>query len=222
MPVKVWAILLAALGGLVLAADAGAGDKKALALVQELAALLPGEYSTTAQHDADVAGAVDPPHEALRLSIVHISAPLISENVLYVEERDAADERRIFSQRIWVLVPGQKDAVVQLVYTLNEPLHWRGGATNPELFTAMILRDLTREMGCELQWKQLRDGFATTGDPGQCKVAARSGDGLWTRHSELRISRQELQHADYYFDADAKAVPLPPADPVYHFRRAGN
>ncbi|MFT3906298.1 MAG: chromophore lyase CpcT/CpeT [Steroidobacteraceae bacterium] len=222
MPVKALPILLAALGALASTAGVQASDKKALALVQELAALLPGEYNTTAQHDADVAGDVNPAHEALRLSIVHISAPLISENVLYVEERDAADGRRIFSQRIWVLVPGQKDAVVQLVYTLNEPLHWRGGATNPELFTAMILRDLTRETGCELQWKPVRDGFATTGDPGQCKVAARSGDGLWTRHSELRISPQELQHADHFFDADARAVPLPPADPVYHFRRAGN
>ena len=68
------------------------------------------------------AGARDADHPGLRLMIVPVQAPLVGDNVFYVQEMAADDPRRVFSQKLWVLnvVPKREQAVLTQL-DLKEP-----------------------------------------------------------------------------------------------------
>lgn len=209
-------MLSAALGGC-----AGTAARLRVQML-ELQAVLPGEYGTGAQHDADVAAGTDPAHPALRLTIVTAAAPLVGDAVLYVEERDAAEQRRLFGQQVWVLLPGPGEAITQLVYVPAEPSRWRGAASSPDLLRQMLPEDLTQLAGCEVVWKRGADGgYAADGDAAHCRVAAGNGVGLWQQRTQWRVNRQGVQRAQHWTDASGAAVGTRYAEPFERFVRLG-
>lgn len=205
-----------------LLAGCASTEKNHAAQIAELLELLPGEYDNLAQYEADVAAGKPVVHEALRLSIVVVESPLVEDHVLYVEERDANDERRVFSQRVWILVPGEKDVTTQLVYQPSEPLRWRGAGSNPDLLRSMLLRDLVPEQGCALSWKRTATGFQTSGDSSHCRVPARDGKGTWQHQLTWSVSKHSLETSESFVNGAGRAVPTTLADPVYRFARKGS
>jgi hypothetical protein len=181
----------------------------------EVFARLPGDYDNLAQVRADQAAAVTPAHAALRLKIAALSAPMVSEYVVFVRETAADDARRIVAQSIWTFSLA-KDQVVQGNYQFTEPERWRSG--DPAVFRALLPRDLRLLPGCELRWNKSGSDFNATGSAGSCRnlQAADSGEfiveQLQLRGDELATARQRFAASGEKLDAGA--------DPWYRFRKS--
>jgi hypothetical protein len=176
-PAAVLASLLA-LGGC-----ATPGDRSKAEL-NDLATVLPGLYANPQQV----------------LLVLNVFAPMMTGNVLYVRETAAGDERRVFSERIWVLEVSSSNHVVATVYAFEEPERWRNAASDPELFRPMLQRDLRPIPGCELVWQRTPRGFSATGRSSRCPTS-------W------RLEGEELA-----FSAPNAAAG---GDGYYHFVRQG-
>ena len=149
-------------GALALAGCATPGDRSKADL-NDLAVVLPGLYANPQQV----------------LLVLNVFAPMMTGNVLYVRETAAGDERRVFSERIWVLEVSSTNHVVATVYAFDEPERWRGAAANPEMFRPMLQRDLRPIPGCELVWQRTPRGFSATGRSSRCPTSWRlEGDEL--------------------------------------------
>lgn len=160
-----------------LAACATTADRQRAELAA-LGAALDGRYDNLAQSQAELrAGAADP-HEPLSLVIARVQAPLVGDDVFFVRESAADDPRRVFSQRIWVLGADAAGHSVHGVYRFAEPERWRSGADNPELFRALLVRDLQPVSGCDVRWSRTPAGFRGANDPASCRVAADAGEAL--------------------------------------------
>jgi hypothetical protein len=172
-----------AAGVLALAGCATQGDR-AKADLNDLAVVLPGLYSNPQQV----------------LLVLNVFAPMMTGNILYVRETAAGDERRVFSERIWVLEVSPNNHVIATVYAFEEPERWRDAASNPELFRPMLQRDLRPIPGCELAWQRTPRGFSATGRSSRCPAS-------W------RLEGEELA-----FSAPNAAAG---GDGYYHFVRQG-
>jgi hypothetical protein len=95
-----------------------------------VAAALAGRYDNVAQVEAERRSGVAAAHEPLALTITPVTAPLVADVVLFVQEGAADDPRRVFSQRIWVLGADARRHVLHGVYRVAEPERWRAGAGN--------------------------------------------------------------------------------------------
>jgi CpeT/CpcT family protein DUF1001 len=158
------------------------GDR-AKADLNDLVAVLPGLYGNPQQV----------------LLVTNVFAPMMTGKILYVRETAAGDERRVFSERVWVLEVSSTNHVVATVYAFEEPEHWRGAADNPELFRPMLQRDLRPIPGCELVWERTPHGFSASGHSPRCPAS-------W------RLEGEQLS-----FSAPASAG----GDGYYHFVRQG-
>jgi CpeT/CpcT family (DUF1001) len=136
----------------------------------ELLAVLPGRYDTTAQADADVRSHVQPPHDAVALTITHVYTPRLGHHVYYAQETAADDPRRVFSQKMYSFAVEEKRGIVETLYELVEPLRWRDGQQNKDLFTSLVTDDVQPE-ACQLLWKKKDAGFVATHDPRACPDA---------------------------------------------------
>ena len=98
--------------------------------------LYAGNYDTIAQtRELNAKG--DSQHEALLLSIVAVDAPLIGDNVYYVQESVASDPRRVISQELVSLqVAAGEPVLAEAQLTLTEPTRWRDAGTSPQVFRA--------------------------------------------------------------------------------------
>jgi len=151
-----------AAGVLALSGCATQGDR-AKADLNDLAVVLPGLYANPQQV----------------LLVLNVFAPMMTGNILYVRETAANDERRVFSERIWVLEVSSTDHVVATVYAFDEPERWRDAAENPEIFRPMLQRDLRPIPGCELVWQRTPRGFSATGRSSRCPTSWKlEGDEL--------------------------------------------
>jgi hypothetical protein len=168
--------------GVLLAGCASQADRSKADL-NELALVLPGVYAN--------------PQQALL--VLNVFAPMMTGNILYVRETAANDERRVFSERVWVLEVNGNDHIVATVYAFNEPERWHDAASNPELFRPMLQRDLRPIPGCELVWQRTPRGFSATGRSSRCPTS-------W------RLEGEEIA-----FSAPASAG----GDGYYHFVRQG-
>jgi CpeT/CpcT family (DUF1001) len=133
----------------------------------QLLAVLPGNYDNRAQAELDARNGVRPAHEAVALSITHVFAPRLGHYAYYVQEMAADDPLRVLSQKMYSFQVDPKRGIVETNYQLTEPLRWRDGQYNKDLFTSMMTSDVQAE-GCQLLWKKKDAGFVATHDPKVC------------------------------------------------------
>jgi CpeT/CpcT family protein DUF1001 len=149
--------LVALLAGLLALGGCATPGDRSKAELNELALVLPGLYANPQQV----------------LLVLNVFAPMMTGNILYVRETAAGDERRVFSERIWILQVSPSNHVVATVYAFDEPERWRGAAENPEMFRPMLQRDLRPIPGCELVWQRTPGGFSATGRSSRCPTSWR-------------------------------------------------
>jgi hypothetical protein len=133
----------------------------------QLLAVLPGNYDNSAQAELDARNGVHPAHDAVALSITHVQAPRLGHHVYYAQESAFDDPRRVLSQKMFSFNVDEKRGIVETLYQVNEPLRWRDGQLNKDLFTSMMTSDVQTE-GCQLFWKKKDAGFAAAHDPKAC------------------------------------------------------
>jgi CpeT/CpcT family (DUF1001) len=133
----------------------------------QLLAVFPGNYDNSAQAEADVRNGVRPAHEAVALSITHVFTPRLGHYAYYAQETAADDPRRVLSQKMYGFQVDPKRGIVETTYQLIEPLRWRDGQLNKDLFTSMMTSDVQAE-GCQLLWKKQDTGFVATHDTKVC------------------------------------------------------
>jgi hypothetical protein len=147
----------------------------------ELLALFPGHYDNTAQVEADTRAHVHPPHDAIALTITHVYTPRLGHYVYYAQETAADDPRRVFSQKMYSFAVDEKRGIVETLYELAEPVRWRDGQQNKDMFTSMVMEDVQPE-ACQLLWKKKDAGFVATHDP---KVCPDAGHGALLPQAEF-------------------------------------
>jgi hypothetical protein len=208
---------LAALSGMPASA---LGARAREAELARLVAMLPGRYDNGIKAEG-VAPPADSAAQALvQLHVVRIYAPFLSRQVFYAHESALEDERRVFSQRLWVLDIGPDKTLQQRIMSLREPQRWREGHLDPDLFKALMLQDVAPEdPGCVIRWRATATGFAGRGDPAECRRNAPQG-GVPLRIEERReLTADELAVATLAFDDALRPVAPPAGDPFLHLRR---
>jgi hypothetical protein len=135
-----------------------------------LLAILPGHYDNTAQAEADVRGGVHPAHEAVALTITHVYTPRLGHYVYYAQETAADNPNRVLSEKMYGFQVDEKRGIVETIYEFVEPLRWRNGQQNKDLFTSVTIEDVQPE-GCQLLWKRKDERFVATHDAKICPDA---------------------------------------------------
>ena len=133
----------------------------------QLLAVLPGTYDNGAQSASDARDTVHPAHVAVALTITHVYTPRLGHHVYYAQETAADDPRRVLSQKMYTFEADPKRGIVETTYQFVEPLRWRDGQLNKDLFTSIVIEDVQAE-GCLLLWKKKDDGFVATHDQKAC------------------------------------------------------
>jgi hypothetical protein len=146
----------------------------------QLLAVLPGHYDNTAQVEADTRAHAHP-HDAIALTITHVYTPRLGHYVYYAQETAADDPRRLFSQKMYSFAVDERRGIVETLYELAEPLRWRDGQQNKDMFTGMVMEDVQPE-ACQLLWKKTESGFVATHDP---KVCPDAGHGALLHQAEF-------------------------------------
>lgn len=205
----------AALLGLVLAGCATTAERRRGELAS-LGSALAGSYDNRAQAEAELRAGAGAPHAPLALLIVRVQAPLVGDDVFFVRESALDDPRRVFSQRVWVLGVDASGRIAHGVYRFAEPERWRGGGDEPELFRALLLRDLEPAAGCDVRWSRAPQGFRGANDPATCRIAGEDGAPLGFEQ-ELRLEAGGLALSERQIAA-AGATAAGAAAP-YLFRR---
>jgi hypothetical protein len=159
----------------------------------QLLALLPGHYDNTSQVEADAAAHAHPPHDPVALTITHVYTPRLGHHVYFAEETAADDPRRVFSEKMYTFEVDEKRGIVETLYEFVEPLRWRDGQQNKDIFTGVTTEDVQPE-ACQLLWKKKDAGFVATHDPKACPDA---GHGALLPHAELEAG--VLTIGDYKF-----------------------
>ena len=191
-----------------------ASSAKEEAFLNQLTAMLPGSYDNLAQSRAD--GADHPP---LRLMIAPVQAPLVGDHVYYVQEMAADDLRRVLTQRLYVInsVPKKQQAVLTQL-DFKEPLRWRDGHLNPDVFRGMLTEDLRARPGCDMLWE--RDGKNFKGAVGSsCRAAARDTGETLQVEMRMQLGPEKLAVFEQHRDANGVLVFGAAGDPWLRFIR---
>jgi len=159
----------------------------------ELLAVFPGHYDNTAQVEADTRAHAHPPHDAVALTITHVYTPRLGHHVYYAQETAADDPRRLFNQKMYSFTVDEKLGIVETLYEFVEPLRWRDGQQNKDMFTGVTVEDVQPE-ACQLLWKKKDAGFVATHDP---KVCPDAGHGALLPQAEFEAG--VLTVGDYRF-----------------------
>ncbi|HSY06363.1 MAG TPA: CpcT/CpeT family chromophore lyase [Steroidobacteraceae bacterium] len=147
-------------------------NKQTEAQMLALLAVLPGTYDNSAQAELEARNGARPAHVAVALTITHVFAPRLGHYVYYAQETAADDPRRVLTQKIFSFQFDEKQrAIIETLYQLVEPLRWRDGQLNKDLFTSLVTEDVQAE-GCQLFWKKKDADFVATHDPKVCPDAA--------------------------------------------------
>ena len=107
-------------------------------------------------------------NETQQLAVLRISAPLVGDNVFYLHESAAGDARRVFSARVWDVAVAADARLVATVYQLVEPDRWRAALESPEMFRALLLRDLRWQPECRLVWQPGGAGYVASSEGEGC------------------------------------------------------
>jgi hypothetical protein len=209
------------LGWLAMAALCGScadQQKKREAEMTELLVMLVGHYDNAAQVQSDAQHGLRPPHDPLALTIVPVDDPLVGEHVLYVQETAAEDARRVMVQRIWTFGVEDK-GIVQSVWTLKEPLRWRGAQQDPDMLKSMMNQDVTPVRGCNLTWKKSDEKFTAANDPKTCRSTSRSTGGTVRIDTRLELEASELSLAENATDMSGQLVEGRTDEPFVRFKK---
>jgi hypothetical protein len=201
------------IGLALLACSCASGPRSDQLFIARLLTQIAGSYDNLAQSRAS------PDHAPLKLMIAPVNAPLVGEHVFYVQEMAADDARRVLAQHVYIVngVPDKEQAVLTQA-DLVEPLRWRDGQLNRDLFRSMLPEDLRLSPGCDLLIGREGAGFsAATG--GGCRASARdTGEAL-------RVERRAMLDGDgialfeQQRDASGRLVYGVEPDPWYRFAR---
>jgi hypothetical protein len=204
-------VLVAAL---LLAVAAFAKPRKDEVFLDQLATLLGGSYDNLAQSRADAE------HPALRLMIVPVQAPLVGDHVFYVQEMAADDLRRVLAQRLYVLnvIPRKEQAVLTQL-DFNEPVRWRDGHKNRDLFRSMLVQDLRARPGCDLLWQRDGAGFKAELMGNACRASSRSTGETVRVEQRMQLGSETLGLFEQHRDAAGAIVYGVAADPWYRYVR---
>jgi hypothetical protein len=179
----------------------------------QLLGWLPGRYDNTTQADSDAQRGLQPPHDRIALIIVKVYTPRLGHHVFYVQEMAADDPRRVMSERLFSFKVDEKRGILESVYTFAEPLRWRDGQRNIELFTSVVTEDVQSVPGCELGWRKAGEQFIASYDPKLCHNTGGAAPG----ESAAQLSADSLSLAD----TARAARPGGRADEAYYsFRKA--
>jgi len=184
----------------------------------ELAQWLPGAYDNTAQNAEDLRSGRKE-HEALAIVVTPIYAPFISEHVFYSQEMAADDPRRVLGQRVLAFRVDDDDRIVQSVMSLAEPARWRDGHLNPDLFKALMARDIGSAAGCDMYWKKEPTKFVAENDKSRCRITSRVTGGPVTVEARAELTPSELAMSDRSYDPSGKLVYGHSDEPFYRFRK---
>jgi hypothetical protein len=114
-----------------------------------LLAVFSGHYDNTAQVEADTRAHAHPPHDAVALTITHVYTPRLGHQVYYAQETAADDPHRVFSQKMYSFAVDERRGIVETLCELAEPVRWRDGQQNKDMFTGMVMEDVQPE-ACQL------------------------------------------------------------------------
>ena len=184
---------------------------------------LPGSYSTsqiaaraaaasTAETPA-AARAGSPSHAPLgvTLSIVPVqSANVIGDNVYFVRETAANNDRLVLAESIWTLTIDPRKGIVQQGFLFKDPQRWLDAAEDPSLLVSLLPEDLQSMSGCELAWTRTPTGFEASALSGSCRPGAAAA-GLWIeRRAQLSGGRLSLteQHCGPDGVLDTRGAPM--------------
>jgi hypothetical protein len=206
-----------ALAAMLLSATVAAKPKKEEVFLAQLSAMLAGCYDNIAQSRRDAE------HPGIRLMIVPVTAPLVGENVFYVQEMAADDLRRVFSQKLWVLnvIPKREQAVLTQL-ELKEPLRWRDGQNNRDLFRSMLMQDLRARSGCDLLWQRESDGFKAALQANACRTSSRATGETLKVDLKLQLNMDGLNLLEQQRDAAGVMVSGDLPDPWIRYARRGD
>lgn len=204
-------IILAGLA--VLLGSCAAGPKSDERFVSQLFGALAGSYDNLAQSRAS------PDHAPLKLVIVPVQALLVGDHVLYVQETAADDPRRVLAQYLYVInaVPNREMAVVTQT-DFAEPLRWRDGHLNRDLFHSLLTQDLRQRPGCDLLFRREGASFvAATG--GNCRGSARDTGEALRVEQKITLDADGIALFEQRRDAAGRLVQGGEPDPWYRFAR---
>jgi len=210
---RIRSVALAAMA-LLLAMVASAKPRKDEVFLDQLATVLGGSYDNLAQSRADAE------HPALRLMIVPVQAPLVGDHVFYVQEMAADDPRRVLAQRLYVLngIPRKEQAVLTQL-DFNEPLRWRDGQKNRDLFRSLLVQDLRARPGCDLLWQRDGKDFKAALLNDACRAASRATGETVRVEQRMQLGAETLNLFELHRDAAGATVYGEAVDPWYRFVR---
>jgi CpeT/CpcT family protein DUF1001 len=222
---------------------AGCAENKQRVYEEDLARMsrwLPGTYDNTAQVRSDVQKGVRPPHDVVELAIVPLESVSIGRNAFYVQQMAADDPRRVLSQQVMKFTAGEK-GIVETVSTLEDPLRWRDGHRQADIFMGMTPKDLKPATGCELKWKRetepgkekklsqeeaeraaQKTRFIGANDPKKCEETSHRVMGLVQVELRAELTANELSVAEIQYDSNGQAISGNKEDPFYRFRKIGS
>jgi hypothetical protein len=193
--------------------------KDAQVRVAQIADLLPGHYTNSAQAQAD-AKAGGAKHEAKSIDIVRLSLPLLSHYAFYAQENSLEEMGQILSQRLFTFEAGEDGSVVQRIYTFTQPARWRNGQNNPSVFTGVMFKDTSVLAGCDLVWKKEGEKLVGTNSRETCRVSSAAVGTLRTE-MKIELSGDELAMSELGYTAGGKLVQGDASDPFYRYERGG-
>jgi hypothetical protein len=227
-----------------LAMLAGCAENKQHIYEDDLARMahwLPGTYDNTLQAKQDIQKGVRPAHDAVELAVVPLGSVSIGHNSFYLQETAADDPRRVLSQQV-VMFKVTPAGIVESISGLVEPLRWRDGQRESDIFLGMTPKDLKPINGCELAWN--REGepgktdkkpskeeaqqtfeklrFIGINDPKKCEETSRVVGGLVNVELRGELTMNELSLAELEYDSNGQVVSGNKDEPFYRFRKTGS
>jgi len=222
---------------------AGCAENKQRVYEEDLARMsrwLPGTYDNTAQARSDVQKGVRPPHDAVELAIVPLESVSVGRNAFYLQEMAADDSRRVLSQQVIKFSSSEK-GIVESVSTLEDPLRWRDGHRQADIFMGMTPKDLKTVSGCELKWRRetepgkekklgkeeaervaQKTRFIGSNDPRKCEETSHVVMGLVQVELRAELTANEFSVAEIQYDSNGQVVSGNKDEPFYRFRKIGS
>ena len=231
-------ILIAAAAGLSGCAAMKKGHQRDVDFAQ-FSRWLPGTYDNTAQAKADAQKGVRPPHDAVELVVIPLESLAVGQDAFYVQESAADDAMRVLSQRVLVFNETEK-GIVETVNSLVEPMRWRGGPREPDIFEGMTTRDLKVATGCEVIWKRVQTDadkhpkklskeeakkaaenarYEGKNDSKKCQMTSHAVMGLVQVELRGELSSKEFALAELQYDSDGHLIQGNLDEPFYRFRK---
>lgn len=220
---------------------AGCAENKQRVYEEDLARMsrwLPGTYDNTAQARSDAQKGVRPPHDAVELAIVPLDSISIGRNAFYLQQMAADDPRRVLSQQV-IRFTASKKGIVESVSTLEDPLRWRDGQRQADIFMGMTPKDLKPAAGCDLQWRResepgkklskeeaervaQKTRFVGTNDATKCEETSHLAMGLVQVELRAELTANEFSVAEIQYDSNGQVISGNKEEPFYRFRKIGS